>query len=115
MTEHATNEQMATIMGWTLDGSIWHTIGFFRYHNNPQLNVGDPEEYWNPIENLNHAALVEARLAELGLHDGYVQIMRVFFRDVSPSNITWMLITASAQTRCDAAWATWSAWKEQQR
>jgi hypothetical protein len=118
-TEHASNEQMAEIMGWHLSGRYWENED---NHWVPQW-VNDPDDetwdYFNPIDNLNHAALVEARLAELGLKQEYARQVFHLVYTFNPDyealeGPNYYLITASAQTRCDAAWATWQQWKEQQ-
>lgn len=117
-TEHATNKQMALVMGWTLTGNVWidkdgNKTGYVAY---------DPRWFtinaWHPIADLNHAARVEARLAELGLYVEYVQEIIHTIELISPDlqgvfSGMFRVMTASAQTRCDAAWATWQAWKEQ--
>lgn len=113
---HATNEQMAEIMGWTLvEGHYWHNADgwVFPFSNDETLKHF---AYFNPIADLNHAARVEARLAELGLIVGYfqhlIQLVQMDKHDIY--EYQWFaVITATAQTRCDAAWATWQQYQEQ--
>jgi hypothetical protein len=116
---HATNEQMAIILGW-----IKHEgpASWYWSDNNDQYIMQYKD--FNPIADLNHAALVEQRLAELGLMHDYLNkliLSLVWDRETPPVGtsdyrfLLWELCaTATAQTRCDAAWATWHAWKEQQ-
>jgi hypothetical protein len=115
--EHATNEQMATIMGWTIGTrQRWLDKRQWRGYTNDPSHY----KYFNPQADLNHAALVEARLAELGLTSSYIEnILNVLQIDAdayfsAEMTVIYRLVTAPAQTRCDAAWATWQQWKGQQ-
>jgi hypothetical protein len=111
-TEHATNAQMAAIMGWTFTYGEWLTAD-----GNPTgyTNIPGRYDYFDPRHNLNHTALVEARLAELGLQIQYGNALWDYIKGPFPSRVSELFpwITAPTQTRCDAAWATWQAWKEQ--
>lgn len=117
---HATNENMAEVMGWQLiDGRYWYTItGGYTHFSNSSLDKG---KYFNPTADLNHAALVEARLYQLGLVVEYMEQLLIMLNIDTDAYLAgealpgYQLITATAQTRCDAAWAAYSAWKEQQK
>lgn len=119
---HATNEQMAEIMGWhrAEGGPILYTDD--GHYTNFALWGFKYQWTWNPVENLNHAALVEARLIELRntlkwrFRNQYIDNLYELLGitdDMSEYTKAWTAANASAQTRCDAAWATWQAWKEQ--
>lgn len=83
-TEHATNEQCALIMGWSRPTN------------------------WEFTTSLDAVALVEARLAELGLGHAYA----TYLYQVGQFRHIYQFVTASAQTRCDAAWATWQQYRQ---
>lgn len=110
---HATNEQMAEIMGWTLEESGWYDIpdhrGNWTYSNKPKTLLA----FFDPTHDLNHTALVEARLRELGIEQEYMGIVASILRMEETGFSYWRMFTASAQTRCDAAWTAYHAWKEQ--
>jgi hypothetical protein len=105
---HATNEQMAIILAW-----IKHEGPASWYWSDSNDRYIMQYKDFNPIANLNHAALVEQRLAALGLELQYVSHIGRLNKDAHGASTMWRYITASAQTRCDAAWPTWQAWKEQ--
>lgn len=120
--EHATNEQMALVMGWhrAEGGPILYTDD--GHYANFALWGFKYQWTWNPIENLNHAALVEQRLRELKLQNEYIEALRRFIlKEIAPhltdamTVATIHLVTASAQTRCDAAWATWQTWQQREK
>ncbi|HEX6293383.1 MAG TPA: hypothetical protein VFZ66_29650 [Herpetosiphonaceae bacterium] len=109
--KHATNGQMAEIMGWTLDGSIYYTsdghiVGFFPIGSGFKF-----EAEWNPIARLDHAALVEARLDELGLKMQYMRALTELLKDERGRSSAWGFVTAKAQTRCNAALQAFEASK----
>lgn len=116
-TEHATNAQMAEIMGWYEYERYWYDkTDTFVWRS----NIPEDKKYFNPITDLNHAALVEARLAELGLQNRYMRhLTSVIARQITDRPIVivndFLIATASAQTRCDAAWATWHAWQQREK
>lgn len=111
-----TNENMATVLGWQLvDGEWLDKDGYnTTFTNNP-----DRDDCFRPIADLNHTALVEARLSELDLTQGYIEhLLNLLSIDadayyLASTAVIYHLVTAAAQTRCDAAWVAYSAWKEQ--
>lgn len=109
---HATNEQMAEVMGWHKGEYSWvdpeGSTPFFI-----EEGYNDSEDWWNPIANLNHVALVAARLRGFGIEQEYMGIVVSILRMEEAGFSYWRMFTASAQTRCDAAWAAYQAWKEQ--
>lgn len=110
---HTTNEQMSKVMGWTTvlsNGKEY--AGWFGWKD---VMGSIPVEAWKPTADLNHAALVEQRIRELGLEQQYLEA--VLFHEGNPTNMTEAfkrLLFASAQTRCDAAWQVWQQWKKEQ-
>lgn len=114
---HATNEQMIELLAWSLDG-----IHYVNEKGQPTGYSSDVVDWnhFNPIDNLDHASIIEARLAELNLRNEYIEALRrAILNEIAPHQTDAMtvatihLVTASAQTRCDAAWAAYQAWKEQ--
>ena len=55
------------VMGWKLEATMW------------QIGPADSIflEHWNPSTDDNAARMVSARIAELGLADDFLQILRV--------------------------------------
>ena len=117
-TEHATNEQMALVMGWRLARGFYYLpdrryAGYRQFQEVPVL-LSTPREgvqFWNPIADLNHTALVEARLIELDLGHAYA----TYLYQIGQFRHIYQFVSASAQTRCDAAWATWQAWQQREK
>lgn len=110
-TEHASNEQMAEIMGWHLSGGYW-VDAQGKWVDEYVNTIGSGCEYWNPIDNLNHAALVEARLAELELDTYYTHHLKLLILQQKGICNEYDIATAKAQTRCDATWATWQQYQK---
>lgn len=108
-TEHTTNEQMIEILGWTLGG-----IHYVNEKGQPTGYSSDVVDWThlNPIDNLEHVSIVEARLAELDLDTYYTRHLKLLILRQKGICNEYDMVTASPQTRCDAAWATWTAWME---
>lgn len=109
---HATNENMAEVMGWERRFSEALNKDIYLY-NDQWLPIHLIP--FNPIADLNHAALVEARLRELELIYFYYNLLHAYaMLTGTDTGYLEYIISAPAQTRCDAAWAAYAAWKEQQ-
>lgn len=119
MRTNATNEQMALVMDWGHDNDTytWHDA-------KGDLVFADYDMYpdgFNPIADLNHTALVEQRLEDLGLAGHYISYLYVYVmhgtddldrRRRSYHNLPhWRLATAPAHIRCNAAWDVWEAYQ----
>lgn len=104
------NERLAKLMGWEKEKD-WHG----EYWTEGNGIFARPTIYasycshWNPCEDLNQMRLVEDRLIELGLIDGYLFVLKLNAMSGQPSRVDmdWSMCHATARQKAEAALMAW--------